>query len=240
MKEIIGPKVDRIRELISEADSWRKEIKDGGGLDSNYYSRIDNLRKGIDNAAGELQALGDDVWERGDIKNLRNDCANDINYLCNAICGRDEIQEYSTRIDAALKLLRLGYNIAPSDSAIERQIMENRDAIQSVRFFAKNKATYDAILAKVRIGDWYSARNYINELLGDPEIDDKSREELEAMIRRLGFTPQPTYRAPTKNTSSSHGSASSAGDVIGNLIAIAFITLIVIVIMGSLIGSCAG
>lgn len=206
--EIIAPKADRLRELISEADSWRKEIKGGGGLNNEYYTRINNLREEIDTAAGEIQELGEDIWDRGDIKSLRNDCSNSINFLCNALCARDEIQGYPSRIDAVLKILKLGYNIAPSDSAIERQIIENRDIIRSVRFFAENKNTYDRILERLRIGDRYGARRLINELLGEPDIDDKSKEELEGVIRKIGFTPQPT-RSGLSSTSTASRSSSN-------------------------------
>ena len=184
--ETIKPLVDRIRGLIQKADDWKSRLNKNEYFGDGSKFNIVKLRKEIDSSVGELQGLGDKIWNRSDIKKLRNDCANSINYLCNQLLEEDAVKNNASRVLTVMEFLKLAYNIAPENSEIERQIKKNLEVIDNNLFFIVHKGELELIGRYIDQGNLSGATEIINRLLKNPDIDERTTaqlNELKAKIR---------------------------------------------------------
>ena len=178
--EILKPKVDTLRGLVGQVDDRFKESKESNRLNADtWISTIINLRNRIDFAAGAIQEFGDNIWSRSDIEKLRKDCSNSINYLCNSLLHLAEEEKSIDLINAILKFMRLGYDIAPEKSQIENQIHKNIDVIKDNIFYIRYSDELDRIKVLISMGSENAAIKAINNILfNDLSLTDNNKNFL--------------------------------------------------------------
>lgn len=221
--ETIKPLVDRIRGLIQKADDWKSRLDRNEYFGDGSKFNIVILRKEIDSSVGELQELGDKTWNRSDIKKLRNDCANSINYLCNQLLEEDAVKNNASRVLTVMEFLKLAYNIAPENSEIERQVKKNLEIIDNNLFFIVHKGELELIGKYIDQGNLSGATEIINRLLNYPDIDERTTAQLNELKVKIGVKQ----------------SQQTTSTIISILFWL-FVVPIIFLVFGSIISACNG
>ena len=236
--DVVKPLKDELEESIKKTGDWLKELESGGALDESFYSRITNLREAIDSEAGSIQNLGGKVWDRSDIKTLRNRCTETINRLCCYLINQDSITNVEGCVLAVNEFLTLAYNIAPSGSVNEKQIEKNLNDLKTTLFLKRHESDFNYVKSCAEKGQFADALRKINFMLTYSDIDDGSIELLQNMKNKTEEAIRLIELRKSMGYSSSVGSSSgsSAGGVLGSILFYFIMGLILYALFSS--GAC--